>query len=89
MIYFSQGFSYYFALILKSRFEEGLLFYESFQNIFLFYIDEELYDVNGKCTEKYKYSKYLYKWDPENPNDDLDYQTIIRECIKKNDVTRL
>ena len=57
---FSNGYCYWFSVLLKNRFPEDEIYYNSL-NHFVFKYENKLYDITGDCTEKWN-NKYLYNW---------------------------
>lgn len=82
---FTEGFCYYFALILKERFPQGRIMYHSVINHFVFELNNKLYDITGNYTEKAN-NQQLFPWEEYQKIEPLESQRIIRDCIKKNDV---
>lgn len=81
---FTEGFCYYFSLILKSRFPEGKIFYNT-MNHFVFKLDDRLFDITGDCTDIWT-NKYLYDWEEFQRLEPLEVKGITRDCINKNNV---
>lgn len=75
--HFLDGNCYYFGMILKSRFPQGVLFYEVISGHFITLIDGKYYDWTG-VVEPYG---YLVEWDKFDEYDSLLKQRIIRDCI--------
>lgn len=73
---FLNGKCYWFAVILKSRFNEGNIVYNPVMNHWAVEIDEELYDVSGIIS-----NDGFYLWPGEFPEDNLHYNRLIRQCI--------
>ena len=73
-----RGNCYYFAVILKSRFPDGKIFYDVRMGHFAFHYDNQFYDWNGiyECKED-----YLIPWDIFDIYDSEQKQRIIRDCI--------
>lgn len=76
---FSQGHCYYFAVILKERFN-GVILYDKENGHFVTKIDNNIYDITGDITKFYKNKKLLNKEELENlPN----YKEILCGMINK------
>lgn len=73
---FTRGYCYYFALILRERFD-GTILYDRGEGHFVTKIGNYLYDINGDVTGKYPrklLTKEEYMADPE----------ILHGCIMKH-----
>lgn len=75
---FSDGWCYYFAIILKTRFT-GRIYYLPVENHFVCKIGELFYDVNGIVIPE----EEAYPWDEYKYEDMLHAQRIIRDCVLK------
>ena len=77
---FRNGYCYYFAVILKVRFQDGNIYYQPLNNHFIFGLNEKYYDVTGEIdvadTETYLWSVYAEV-------DKSHTKRIIRDCILK------
>jgi len=78
---FTNGFCYYFSVILKEKFPRGDIFYSIEDNHFLFLLNGNLYDINGSVTDNYNLNKVV-KWSTWK-DDIIHKQRIIRDCIEK------
>lgn len=77
---FTNGFCYYFAVILKEKFPRGEIIYLPVQNHFVFsYGTQYLYDIRGNVTDLY-FNSQLEIWN--NYNDLPHKQRIKRDCIE-------
>ena len=74
---FLNGNCYYFSLILKDRFQDGIVYYDVIQGHFVFKYEDCYYDWTG-CVEP---EGYLVEWDKFDEYDPLWKQRIIRDCI--------
>ena len=72
------GNCYYFAVILKERFSSGKIMYDPVDNHFLFRYRGKIYDSKGLDTEK----RDLIAWDNYKDFDYLDYNRIVKYCLK-------
>lgn len=75
-IVFTSGNCYYFAMILKERFN-GEIYYLPIENHFICKIENKYYDIKGKIEVNetpYKWSSFIY-------HDEKLYKRIIRDCI--------
>ncbi|MBQ8218390.1 MAG: hypothetical protein IJZ79_03700 [Bacilli bacterium] len=74
---FTSGNCYYFAIILKERFN-GEIYYLPIANHFICKIDKEYYDITGIA----KMNEEVYKWDNFKEFDEASYNRIIRDCLE-------
>lgn len=97
---FTQGFCYYFAKILSTRFvyfyNEPLIMYNPIDNHFACLILDKLWDITGeldvtvgttfnRARETSKNVDNWYCWDNYKDFDNKDYERVVRDCIiKKN-----
>lgn len=75
---FSDGWCYYFAVILRARFT-GRIYYLPVMNHFVCKIGDLFYDINGIVIPEGDY----YPWDEYKYQDIIHTQRIIRDCIMK------
>ena len=75
---FTNGNCYYFAEILKTRFN-GEIMYAPIENHFICKIDNNVYDINGE----YKPKEKLYRWRDYQRIEPLESKRIIKNCIMK------
>lgn len=73
------GNCYYFAVILKARFPESVIYYDVIYGHFVVKIDDVYYDHNGVVDLT---DRYLVDWDRFDEYDARQKQAIIRDCIK-------
>ena len=76
---FTQGYCYYFSLILRERFPGGSIVYIPVMGHFSYLLQGNLYDITGKIETEEKY------YDFENYPDYLQKQRIVRDCILKKE----
>lgn len=74
---FSYGNCYYFAVILKERFN-GEIYYLPITNHFICKIDKNYYDITGKA----KFNEPVIKWSTYIEEEPKDAKRIIRDCIE-------
>lgn len=72
------GNCYYFAVILKTRFPEGKIFYDVISGHFLFQYRNQFYDWSGLYHSN---DTYLVSWEEFDQYDHLQKARIIRDCI--------
>ena len=72
------GNCYFFAVILKSRFSEGQIFYDVINGHFVFKYQDNYYDWTGiyKTVDV-----LLISWDEFEKYDSLQKKRIIQDCI--------
>lgn len=75
----TNGNCYYFAVILKSRFPQGTIYYDVIDGHFVLDINGTKYDWSGIASDNEKH-KYI-EWDSFDQYDELQKQSIIRDCI--------
>lgn len=74
------GNCYFFANILKSRFPQGIIFYDVIDGHFVTQIDGIKFDWSGITSEIGKH--YYVEWDKFDEYDSFQKQSIIDGCIK-------
>lgn len=74
------GNCYYFAIILKTRFPEGDIYYDTIDGHFIFKLQDTFYDYTGAVNE-FTDVNAVIKWDDFDKYDSLLKQRIIRDCI--------
>lgn len=72
------GNCYYFSVILKNRFPQGIIYYDVINGHFIFKYEDKYYDWTGIINP----DGYLVEWDNLDNYDSLQKQTIIRDYIK-------
>ena len=78
------GNCYYFALILKERFNKykPKLFYDAIDGHFLCQINNVFYDWTGIANYPHEYAlKYIKNWETLKNADELYYSHIVRDVI--------
>lgn len=82
---FSNGFCYYFAMILYFRFFKiGTIMYIPIYNHFCYKVRNNYYDINGLILDD-EMIKLAEPWDTYKEADSLESFRIIRDCILKVD----
>lgn len=71
------GNCYYFAQILKTRFPQGVIFYDIINGHFIFLYNSKYYDWSGEIHP----NEFLVEWDKFDEYDSLQKQRIIRDCV--------
>lgn len=74
--------SYYFAVILKSRFPRGTICYDVIEGYFLLYLHGCLYDYKGKHEVNHGGHRYVI-WNMFEEYDLLQKEYITREFIEQ------
>lgn len=72
------GNCFYFAIILKSRFPEGVIFYDVVIGHFVFMYENIYYDWSGKIKPDLS---HLVEWDKFDEYDSLQKERIIEGCV--------
>ena len=80
--FFTEGYCFYFAQILKTMFPKGSIFYNQKHGHFVFFYAGCLWDVTGEVFEEYT-DETLIAWKELQRLDPLLASRIIRDCIKK------
>ena len=68
----------FLSVILKERFPEGKIFYDTTYGHFIFQYNDNYYDWSGVCDIA---DRQLIEWDKFKEYDSLWEQRIIRDCI--------
>lgn len=74
------GNCYFFAVILKTRFPDGDIYYDTIDGHFVFKLDGEFYDFEG-CINSFHDINAVIKWDDFEDYDSLWKCRIVRDCI--------
>ena len=76
---FSFGYCYWFAFILKERFD-GEIYYLPIENHFITKIEDNYYDIKGRVDiSKTK----CYNWNTYQEKEPIDSERLKRYCIDK------
>lgn len=70
------GNCYYFAVILKNRFQDGEIVYDQIKGHFMFLLNDILYDYSGIVDSDYDKLDNIKKTDP------LLYSYLVRDCMR-------
>lgn len=73
---FTQGYCYYFSVILRERFPGGTIVYAPIMGHFLYKIQGKLYDITGEVEVDTYHDFEIYP-------DYLQKERIIRDCVLK------
>ena len=78
---FSNGYCYWFAMILSSRFNAvgSTIYYLPIRNHFIVKIEDKFYDITGEVIPDEK----PYAWCFYRLFDSIEYERIKRDCILK------
>ena len=74
----TEGNCYYFAIILKDRFPEGVIYYDVIEGHFLFFYKNNLYDYYGI---QFAEGRTLIQWDKFDEYDTAVKKAVIKGCI--------
>lgn len=80
---FTNGYCYYFALILHTRFPDSSIVYYAVGNHFACKIKDRVFDITGDLTYK---NLFFEDWEDFKKHDSLGSSRIIKCCIDKLDV---
>lgn len=75
---FLNGYCYWFAYILKERFQ-GEIYYLPIQNHYITKINDLYYDITGNI----KLNEKPYNWNEYKFLDELETQRLYHDCILK------
>lgn len=80
----NSGNCYYFSIILKERFPNGKIYYDTIDGHFLYKYNHHFYDNN--FPYKHRVNKRLLnntiiEWDRFDDYDPIQKQRIIRDCL--------
>lgn len=76
------GNCYYFAQILKQRFEDGVILYDVIDGHFVTLIEGIMYDWSGiVLPDENENSHFYVEWDKFDEYDDLQKKCIEEDCI--------
>lgn len=73
----TDGNCYYFAVILKDRFPDGKIYYNTLQGHFVFHHNGIYYDWNGIFDD----TQHNIAWDTFEEYDSMVKTRIIRDCL--------
>lgn len=83
--HWTDGNCYYFACILKARFEEGEIWYDVVDGHFVFKLEDLFFDWNGTCMQyeiDERLKEHLYKWSDLKQIDEKLYKRIVRDVVR-------
>lgn len=75
------GNCYYFAVILKTRFPQGDIYYDTIDGHFLFRYGSAFYDFGGTVDMSDKSAGAIIDWSIFKSYDPKHYERIVRDCI--------
>lgn len=81
--FFSHGLCYYFAIILQTRFQSGVIMYDRSCQHFVCKIDDLLYDITGDVTDDH-YEDDLVEWSEFENIDKQEYDAVHTSCVLLN-----
>lgn len=79
---FTNGNCYYFAVILKARFNKGLIMYNEIDNHFGYLLDNKIYDITGVICEKFSNDNLWDYWFIYYNRESANSRRVINDCIK-------
>ena len=77
---FTNGYCYWFSVILSKRFD-GVIYYLPIENHFITKINNRYYDITGEVDIT---GLVLYSWDNYKSFEPLDSERVKKYCIDKN-----
>lgn len=80
---FTNGYCYWFAFILHTRFPDSEIVYYSAGNHFACKIKNRIFDITGDITDK---NLFFEPWEEFKKFDSLETARIIKYCIDKTGV---
>lgn len=83
--HWTDGNCYYFAVILKARFPNGEIWYDTVDGHFIFKVENSFYDWNGTCLQYEiddRLLEHVYKWDEFKKIDSTQYERIVKDVIR-------
>jgi hypothetical protein len=79
---FTNGNCYYFAQILRIRFNKGFIVYNEIDNHFGYLLDNKVYDITGIVCKNFKNDKLWQDWTFYAFTEPSNAKRIINDCIK-------
>lgn len=76
---FTERNCYWFAYILHARFPNSKIMLNTLESHFACNINGELYDITGKCTDKY--AGEWVDWDEYQMTDSVHSARLLETCI--------
>lgn len=82
---FTNGFCYYFAVILKTRFPEVVIYYDQIDGHFISLYEGKFYDITGHLAKYDTMNRGgLWRWDRLESEDELLFDRVWNDCVLKN-----
>lgn len=80
---FTNGYCYWFAYILHTRFPDSEIVYYSAGNHFACKIKNRIFDITGDITDKHL---FFESWEEFKKEEPLEATRIIKYCISKTGI---
>lgn len=80
---FTNGYCYWFAFILHTRFPDSQIMYYAVGNHFACKIRDRIFDITGDITDKHQ---FFEPWDEYKKLDPLETSRIIKYCVDKTGI---
>ena len=80
---FTNGYCYWFAFILHTRFPDSEIVYYSAGNHFACKIGNRIFDITGDITDK---NLFFESWDEFQKIEPLEAQRVTQYCITKTGI---
>jgi hypothetical protein len=83
---FTNGFCYYFAVMLKARFPEVVIYYDQIAGHFISLYQFKFYDVTGhlpKYDAPNQENVRLIEWNKMEAYDELLFECVLNDCVLK------
>ena len=80
---FTNGYCYWFAHILHTRFPNSEIVYYAVGNHFACKIEERIFDITGDITDK---NLFFESWEAYQKVEPLESERIIKYCIDKTGI---
>lgn len=79
---FTNGNCYYFAVILKERFNRGDIVYNEIDNHFGYLLHDNVYDITGIICKDFINDKLWQYWNFYTYSESSNSRRVINDCIK-------
>lgn len=83
---YTNGYCFHFAAMLNIMYPGGDIYYDTVRGHFLYFYQNDWYDVTGPVTVE-TCKSFLVKWSEFEQYDALQYERILRDCVYKIDAT--
>lgn len=80
---FTQGYCFWFAFILVTRFKGGKIYYNDLDNHYVMMLDGYFYDIRGELNISEDEKRYYIDWEEYKAKDKYHTMVLYRDCILK------